>query len=218
MKGRLALGPVLSRVVVIALVFLTAACASHGKDFQRPDQTSLILEQTTKAEVIARFGQPKRRTAGDVNGWVSDKDNRPAGFRSATVEGDIERLTYSFFKSGPVGIVDYSRRLSVGFWNDKLVFYEFSSSFPQDTTAFDENRAASFVRGKTTRDEAIGLLGRPGGEGVYPAVAKPGTRMISYLYFYVEALIGAKVIFKHLDLLFDSSDRLLEIYMSAQGT
>ena len=218
-KGRSTTGRALSRCVAVALVFLAAACSSHGKDFQRPDPAALVLGQTTKADVIARLGPPEKRTAGDINGVVADKDKRPAGFRSATVEGDIERLSYSYTKAGAGGggLVGYGRHLFVGFWNDKLVYYLFTSSFKEDTSAFNEARASSFVRGKTTRDEVIAALGRPGGEGIYPAVAKPGTRMISYLYTYLAVGSGTTLIIKHLDLLFDASDRLLETYLFTQG-
>jgi hypothetical protein len=213
--------------VGIFIMLLVGGCATSGRDYGRAQPDSLILGQTTTAEAIAKYGQPTARSmqsgsAPATRGSAAGTP-RPAGLQPAPVAGDIVSLRYSFAQASRPGLlvgpaVAQVRVLALSFWNDKLIAYVFASSFDDDTTNFDEGKAASFVRGQTTRAEIIRQLGRPSGEGIYPHVANQGTRMITYLYVSNDSagpsIIGQRrvVSVKQFQYLFDASDRLIEIY------
>jgi hypothetical protein len=103
-------------------------------------------------------------------------------------------------------------------WDDRLIFYSFSSGFSTDSTNFDEQKAQSFVHGQTTRSDVIRELGQPSGEGMYPYVAKEGTKMLVYRYATTETSgvlplrTESVATLKTARFLFDSSDRLIDSY------
>lgn len=212
----------------IVLSGAIGACSSMGKDFDRPSAGSLQLGQATVADVVARFGQPEGRTVkiGDAApDGMADAAGRPAGLLPATVPGEVQSLRYLHIQSNAVGTlligsfvptVTSHRALTLTFWNGRLISYAFDSSFDKDTTAFDESKVRGFVRGQTTRSEVIGQIGMPGGEGIYPRVAHQGTRVLTYQYdrpmLSLPSSTGRSMQSKSLELLFDSSDKLLEFY------
>ena len=220
-------------VAVVALALMSGGCASSGRDLARPTPESLILGQTTLAEVIAKYGPPLGRTATSSDSPVGSDaptgDKRPAGLRPASVPGDIEILRYTYSQASRPGVVIgpavvQGRALALSFWNSRLIYFGFTSSFNDATTDFDENKVSSFVRGQTSRADVIRELGRPSGEGIYPHVAREGTRMIAYQYLSNTStgtsIVGSKRVttIKNVQFLFDSSDRLIEIYTSSTST
>ena len=218
--------------IAVSFALMSGGCASSGRDFARPEPESLVLGQTTIAEVISKYGQPVARTARSSGSPVSSNrpgDQRPPGLQPASVAGDIETLRYSYAHASKPGvivgpIVAQGRSLSLSFWNSRLVYYGFNSSFSDDTTNFDENKVSSFVRGQTTRADVIRELGRPSGEGIYPHVAKEGTKMVTYQYVASNStgtsIIGSKRVMtiKLVQFLFDTSDRLSETYTSTAAS
>ena len=74
-----------------------------------------------------------------------------------------------------------SRALLV-FFGGVLVSEEFVSSFKIDATDFDAARIKQIVKGKTSRNEVLAMLGKPAGEAVYPVVKKPDERALLYSY------------------------------------
>jgi hypothetical protein len=219
---------VVPRVVAFALVLLAAAaCASVGRDFPRMDPGSLVFGQTTISEVLAKYGPPYSRTRRSSDspsaGSQVANDELPAGMRRASIPGDIESLTYVYAHAASTGVTmaANSRLLALSFWNDKLISYSYISNFAEDSTNFDESRLSSFVRGTTTRTDIQRELGRPGGEGVYPFVANPGNRTLSYQYVSNTKSSGfisrtTETSSKTVRFLFDPSDRLIEIYTSTR--
>ena len=208
-----------ARFLAVVLALLAGACASAGRNFERPDPSSLVLGSMTKSEAIARFGTPAGQTSissgsGATN---SSQDRLPPGLRRAEVPGLVESIRYTYAHAAfeGSGAISRVRLLSLSFWNDRLVRYNFSSSFENDGTNFDENKVSSFVRGQTTRAQVESALGHPGGESVYPLVAKQGTRALTYEYVIVGPKRGQATL-KSVSLLFDSSDRLLETYVFSE--
>ena len=221
MKSHFSAARTCARSLVVVLVLLVTACASSGRDFERPDPNSLVLSSTTKAESIARFGPPARQSStSSANGsgaTESGQDRLPPGLRRSEVPGVVERIgyTYSHASLAGGGAIGRVRSLNLSFWNDRLVGYTFLSSFENDGTNFDENKVSSFVRGQTTRGQVESTLGHPGGESIYPLVAKQGTRALTYEYVIVGPKRGQATL-KMVSLLFDSSDRLLETFVFSE--
>src|SRR5262249_44463634 len=172
------------------------------------------------ADVIAKYGQPSSRTTSSSGSAARvAQSSLPSGLQPAPISGTFETLAYSYQRTSTlsllVGRIDsQGRTLTLSFWNDRLIYYGFNSSFQNDTTNFDEKRISSFVRGQTTRADIVRDLGSPSGEGVYPYVATEGTSMISYQYV---ASAGSPIVItiKRAQFLFDRSDRLIDTYIAA---
>jgi hypothetical protein len=211
------------RWIAIAVALLLTACSSTGRNFQRPSVNLLTLGQTTVADAIAAFGEPTERHVdpGDAETptYFDRVKPRPAALRRAKVQGDIEHLRYTYTHATMTMLSDQAvariRLLELAFWKDRLIYYHFSSSFPEDSTDFDDARAVSLVKGRTNRTDVLNLFGPPGGEGIYPQVARRGTR----LYLYQYAIVGpepGQLTLKRLELLFNAAERLEEIYLTSE--
>ena len=128
----------------------------------------LLLGVTTPAEIVAAFGEPAERH--EEPGNITTIDNfealkpRPDGLRRATVKGSIERLRYAFTRATMVSLGNQAtariRLLDLSFWNGKLVAYNFSSSFNEDATDFDEAKVGALPRGRTSAGDVLNLLDR----------------------------------------------------------
>jgi outer membrane protein assembly factor BamE (lipoprotein component of BamABCDE complex) len=55
------------------------------------------------------------------------------------------------------------------FHEGRLVGYDYTSSFQDDRTSFDESAAPRIKRGETRRAEVLALIGPPTGEFIYPS-------------------------------------------------
>jgi hypothetical protein len=207
-------------VLLGAFTTLVAGCTSSGRDFTRPQTSALVLGQTTIDDAITSFGEPTQRLEEAADPALTDsfdeRQPRPAPLRRASLKGEFERLLYSFSHTKMVMLSDQAvariRQLDLTFWKGKLVAYNYSSSFAEDSTNFDEAKVAAFVRNRTTTTDVLNQLGTPGGQAVYPYVARQGTRA----YFYQYAMAGPRkgqVTLKHLELLFTPVDRLEQVYL-----
>ncbi len=63
-----------------------------------------------------------------------------------------------------------------------LVGYEYTSSFDEDKTDFDEARVNLVKKGETTSARLIELLGVPGGRYNYPMIKEQDGSALVYLY------------------------------------
>jgi hypothetical protein len=204
----------------VALALLAGACSTTGRDFARPSPNALVLGVTTPADMLATYGEPAERSSepGDVvmiDAFESLRP-RPPGLRKAMVKGEIARLRYEFTHAAMVSLGDGAtariRLLDVSFWNGKLIAYNFSSSFSQDTTDFDDKKVAALARGRTTASDVLNEFGTPGGQGIYPSVARQGTRQYTWQYAATGPRRG-QVTLKRLELLFGPTDRLDQVYL-----
>lgn len=192
---------------------LVLAACGIGRDFQPPTEGELRLGQTTVAEATRRFGEPFRRTvvassASDVN-TAAASDGRPAGLRPASVEGVTHVLSYVFVTSAA-----NARSMLLTFWNDRLVFHNFVSSFAEQSTNFDEAKVGQLRRNATTYAELRAMFGPPSGQGVYPVVASRGHRLVVYQYAQGNQQTRS-VLYKRLEVLVDARDVVLDYYLRA---
>jgi hypothetical protein len=209
--------------IAIAAALFATACSSTGRNFHRPSNQLLVLGQTTAADAVAALGEPSERRIDPGNAeivtYFDEVKPRPASLRRAKVAGDIENLRYSYTYATMTAVADHAvarlRLLELAFWKDRLIYYHFSSSFPEDSTDFDDSHVSSLVRGRTTRTDVLNRFGPPGGEAVYPQVAQPGMR----LYIYQYAIVGperGQLTLKRLELLFNGTERLQEIFLTSE--
>lgn len=179
-----------------------------------------MLGATTPADVLATYGEPTERFDEPADTAVLDSFDRlkprPDGLRRALAKGNVERLRYSFSRATMVSVGDQAtariRLLDLSFWNGRLVAYNFSSSFNEDSTDFDEARVQTLVRGRTTVGEVLNGFGTPGGQAIYPAVARQGTRQYVWQFASAGPRRGQTTL-KRLELLFGPTDRLEQIYL-----
>jgi hypothetical protein len=202
------------------LLLMTSPALSIGRDFKRPSLDGLVLGRTTSAEVIAQLGP----ALGSGPPPQKEPEDHPPGLRPAPAFHDTKGLAYYYSYGPEEGRKDInSRRLLLYFLNDRLVVFTYASSMPGDVTNYDESKLPSFVRGRTTRADIVRDLGRPTGEGIYPAIAEQGNRMAAY-YYAATKVAGSyfkpatETTMRTAQFLFDKSDRLIDTFTSNQTT
>jgi len=152
------------RIVTVIAIVLLAGCA--GKDFVRPDSTSLKNGQTTYSQIVQQFGKPYAE--GSV--LKNEKFVKTVSYAYASVGGKSHR-------GGTA-----ARAMGFYFVDDTLVGYEFISSFAEDNTDFDEMKINQITEGKTTLHEVIQLLGKPSGYYIYPMIESESGEAATYAY------------------------------------
>ena len=160
-------------VLVLVTATIVAGCA--GRDFKRPDPQSLVVGESTTADVIGVMGKSLSVSEAVMNGQ------------------NIKTMSYMY--AGGFGStypdVTPVRLMAFLTFNDLLVSQEFISSFKEDATDFDESKLNEIVKGKTTRAEVQATMGEPSGEAIYPVIKKSGET--AFLYTYREAKGGAYI-------------------------
>ena len=111
----------------------------------------------------------------------------------------VERFQYQYFTaqgfatgSGPVG-----RTASYFFSDGVMVGYLYTSNYPGDSTDFDEAKAQTIVKGKSTKHDAESLLGKPVGMAVYPLIDSIDDTELRYSYIGDAGVMGSKTVVKN---------------------
>lgn len=148
----------------LALAMLSG-CA--GTNFTRPDPSAFTPGVTTQQDVLKAMGKPYRTGTATKN----DRTYQTASYAYAHVGS---KALYE-------GVTP-ARALGFYYLDGRLVGKEFSSSFRDDATEFDESKVAQIEKGRSTRDDVIRLFGPAGGEYIHPIVRNPNDRALVYLY------------------------------------
>lgn len=174
------------------LVFagLLAGCAG-GKEFTRPNADALVLGKTTEQEIRQHAGDPRRQGTVLRNGET------------------LTTLSYAYALAVPY--VDDVKTRAMGFYFLKgvLVGYDFTSSFDEDKTRFDDSKIGRIQRGQTRRQDVTALFGKPGGLYVYPLIKDKAS--LALVYYFIDSErhpFGATV---------KQSRKLLVISVDGQG-
>jgi hypothetical protein len=156
----------LSRMAAVAIaIFFFASCA--GTNFVRPETGSIALKRTTYQDIINQFGKPYREGTRLKN------------------EDMIKTITYAYSSVGGTALykgVTPARAMAFHFLDDILVGYEFTSSFKEDNSDFDDSKIPLIREGVTTRDEVVTLLGEPEGIYTYPLIEGRDNEALVYMY------------------------------------
>ena len=151
----------------IALLLLLLGGCAVGVNFTKPSDSQLVVGVSRQADVLASLGKPNFTTTLIVNG-----KSLPSDTYAYAVGGSGD---------GALPGVTPARSLSVTFNDGVLVQRVYSSSFKEDSTLFDVDKAKTVKPGMTT-DEVTGMLGKPSGAAVYPATSAPGIHALIYLF------------------------------------
>lgn len=150
---------------VTAVVLFIASCA--GTNFVRPEPESLTLKSTTYQDIINQFGKPYRE------GTKLKNDNM------------IKTATYAYSSVGGAALyegVTPARAMAFYFMDDLLVGYEFTSSFKEDNSDFDESKISLINKGETNRDQVVSLFGEPKGIYSFPLIKCRENKAMVYMY------------------------------------
>jgi len=139
------------------LAFLALLGCTHGTKFEPPSYDSIVLKETTRQEVLKRFGKPYSE------GKILKEEQSILSLSYAHATG-------GFATGHGGGSVIPARAMVYQFVEDLLVGYSYSSSYEDDHTDFDESKIAEIKKGETTKDQLIALVGPPRGKCVYPMI------------------------------------------------
>ena len=168
-----------------------------GHDFPQAAFAGFALDQTTPDQVQAALGAPFKQT---TTSGIAKPDSK------VIAPGTRFSLTNFLYVYAPNGNGQPRKIAFVLFFDGRLFSYSFLSSFPSDATPpVDEQRLLSLHQGKTTRAEAIALLGAPNGQRLNLLDNPKGNTQISYAW--VNAQDGT-VKLRTLNIFFDRSGRL----------
>ncbi len=193
--GRIAVG------LCLAGLILMAACA--GRDFTRPQPDTLVLGKTTYEEIVRQFGDPFRKGTALKEGQT------------------VTSISYAFASAtagSGFGGVTPARAMGYYFVSGVLVGYEFTSSYPEDRTDFDETKVPRITKGQTTRAQVEELLGHPGGMYTYPLITTRGDTALVYLYTHTRAApFSVNLYQKKLVVSLDPEGRVSDVAFSTSG-
>jgi hypothetical protein len=157
--------PLYSRVSAMVLVLLVISCA--GSNFIRPESESLSLKQTTKQDITNKFGKPYQKGTKLTN------------------EKTVDFVTYAYSSVGSTPVykgITPARAMTFYFLNDLLVGYDFTSTFKEDHSDFDESKLNSIKKGETSLEDVISALGEPKGKYIFPLIEDAESEAIVYKY------------------------------------
>ena len=160
----------------LTILFITAialvSCAisipipttSHGKDFNRVTEAQVLYGVTTKQEILELMGKPNM-TTGESTSRLN--------------------ITYLFFnrKAKALSPDHVASRLQSFYFDKsgKLTGMEYLSSFPDDSTYFEIDKAQKIKQGDT-KSRVIEIMGHPSGEHPSPAPEGGFSYVMAYRY------------------------------------
>ena len=191
----------LAIVGVAVVAFLSGGCTS-GTTFVRPAAQSLELGKTNVQSIRDRFGKPYRESTSLKNGER------------------ITALIYSYATAEPYVEKIPARAMAFYFHKDVLVGYEYTSSFDEDKTDFDDNKVNDIRKGETTPERVIELFGQPGGRYVFPMITERDGTGFVYLYTRTDkhpmgGLKGTRT--KLLIVVFDQSRKVADVTLNVSA-
>lgn len=158
-------------IIALSLLMLTA-CGSGAVNFVRPADTQITLGETTRADIITIMKRPVGSTGKRlVNNTMVD-----------VLEYGYLVLAPELTDSPTVGGYAAVRTQLFYLKNDILVGTEFYSTFAEDSTRFDTAKVTSIMKGKSTRQDVIQLLGNPSMRFIKPLVSDKAASAVGYHY------------------------------------
>jgi len=156
------------RISSIAATAALTACAV-GTAFVRPPEGYVHLGETTRAQIVERFGKPDE----DEPRRINDQSLRVISY------------TYSSNAEAPkVPNTLCVRTIEFTLSGDIVVEEGFASACASDHTDFNDHRAREIVVDKTRCDQVIAMLGRPASRAVYPIAREKGELFMAYRFMY----------------------------------
>lgn len=153
------------KIVVVVFTMFMVGCA--GTDFKKLEINQLVYGSDTPESIKQKLGKPYQEAIVTIN------------------DRQFKTMNYAFASLGGTAVykgVTAARSQGFYFYQNKLVGHEFTSSWAVDSTDFDESKVRDIEKGTTTIQEVIELLGKPGGEYVYPLAKNETEKASVYIY------------------------------------
>jgi hypothetical protein len=200
------------RLVAFVALILLAGCTT-GKDFARPSLETFRIGATTRADIVAAYGEPRAESGVTLANPEAQPNESESLLNAVPVAGSFRKMTYAYQDRSEYFWTERMNNKSMTFtlWNEALIAYVFSSDFPHDTSDFDSSKIRGFAAGRTTRQHVVDTLGVPTGRAVYPAVQRAGDEKL--LYYFLGTKNG-KIQYKLLEVLVDPSGTVADFRMS----
>lgn len=190
----------LTATVALAALAVTG-CA--GTNFQRLTADNFIPGQDSSETIKSKLGKPYQEGVITKN----DKQLKTMSYAYASTSG----------KAAYKGVTA-TRSQGFYFFDDKLVGHEFTSSWAEDSTDFDESKLSAIKKGETTISEAIELLGQPGGEYIYPMTPTANEKAKIYTYNQAKgSAFNMKFFLKTLLLTYNEAGVVTNVEYTEQG-
>ncbi|WP_297477074.1 outer membrane protein assembly factor BamE [Ferrovum sp.] len=191
----------------IALTVLVATVALTGcapTDFVQPGQQKITLGESTYEDVLR----------------VSDHNHPPkevniaSPFNGKTLHVVSYTVPYVYSKGEDSAKMTIQRRSeNYLFYNNVLIGMTYDSTFNDNSTEFDEDKAAK-VKVGMTKQQVISLVGKPSGRVIYPAAKNPGDTGFLYEYTHGEFVgVFATRSVQELMVSFDGNGIVDDIYL-----
>ena len=187
---------------LLGLICAVSVC--FAQDIPRQPPEKFVVGTTLRKQVTDEFGAPKQQGQTTKNGqnvW-SLMYTHGSAFGTAHKEGVTPGRAHVFY-----------------FLNDLLVGYEFVSSFANEHTDFDEKNVEQILKGKTTRDEVVRLMGRPGGRLIHPMIKPTTGDALTYGYAEVRrtGFVSFSIARKTLVVTFDAEGVVSDLEFSTSS-
>lgn len=183
--------------ITVSLVCLLTACAA-GVNFKKMQESDLVLGKTTKQQITVSMGKPNFKGTKTFNG----------------IELDV--ATYAYAKVGGSAVlpgVTPARSQGLLFKDGILVGKEYTSSFAEDSTLFDVQKAKLVLKGQK-KSEVVAIIGEPKGQYIYPIITNKNGYAYVYLFSQTK---GFKSKSDSLVVEFDEKDVVSDVKLSSVG-
>ncbi|HEX3043709.1 MAG TPA: hypothetical protein VHY08_03065 [Bacillota bacterium] len=185
-------------IFTLLLMVLSGYCCA-AKDWSFPSPGTFIPGETKYEQVIAVYGKPN-----DIESKTND-------------QGVFKDIAYTKSK-GSLGGITPVRRLGFHFKDEVLIGYEFTSSYKDDSTDFDETKVNQIKKGETTWQKAVEIMGSNYGLYIYPLTSKPAERSLVYLYSQTKgSAFNLKVYTKTLVITYGANNIVSNISLDITG-
>lgn len=162
----------------LSTILFTGCAGTAGTNFtQVAGEDNLALGRSTPEQVTANLGKPMREGTITKNGQII----KTSSYAYANTHGDAVAE----------GVIP-TRSQAFYFANDKLVGYDYTSSWKADSTNFNTANVAQIKKGITTRNDVVQVFGKPPGKYVYPLIAgNGGDEALVYTYTQTSGSVGS---------------------------
>lgn len=189
--------------VLFVLVLSFPGSVIADTAFSCPDPELVKLNATTRDEIESAYPYGSQTGTMSKNGET------------------VQIVTYtqtSVRKSLAVAKkITPARAISFYFLDDKLVGYEFVSSFKEDHTDFDDAKVSEIKQGQTTIGGVEELLGKACGQHIHPLVSGDVERALVYAYTQVKGSFKLKVFTKTLLISVDWNGVVTDVSLQSAG-
>ncbi len=191
-----------TKFAFIGILIFLSGCA--GTNFVKIDSNRLVLGKTTYQEIKSKMGTPF------LEGGFSKNDQQ------------IQQFSYAYGEASGgtfAGGITPARSQGFLFHKGVLIGHEYNSSWPEDSTNFDESKVSIIQEGQTSVSEVKAMLGKPSAEYIYPYVSSKDKRAIGYLYAQTKgSAFSPQTYHEHLIISYGQNLIVTDVEFNYQGT